>query len=478
MTDIHRFDAPGPPRLPDGFDVPFAEAIAWARERKAVLPDEFYGARLQAVRARSFTVTGLAALDQVQSVADSLADATAQGQTLREWQKTLGPEAFSLGKARRELIFRNAVQTNYGIGRTIQQRENAAARGYLMWDAINDSRTRESHRAMDGHIAPIDAPVWRVWNAPAGHRCRCTRIALTEAQARARGYPKGTPNAEPDSGWEGDPTEGNDDLVRIVRAKYAKADPGIVAAVQALPPPKPTFMPQKSVKAAAEYAVKANLADFADYTGIKPEVANAWNESLFNHLQEFPALRSDMKFTGTAQAQFSRWREIEIQRYIARLQTANPHLPGHDFRPHAERFVKAKKVGNQYAHSWSQPDVSGIVVNKKFGASAVDFEKSIARDAAKGHFPPSSTTIKSVADHEMGHALDHHLGLKNDPEIKQAFTEALRAGMQNEVSRYAATNIEEFIAECWTESVNSAAPRSVSKNVSGIIRRRYRDKYP
>ncbi|MBS0595690.1 MAG: hypothetical protein JSR84_19755 [Proteobacteria bacterium] len=46
---MHRFDQrpEDPPRLP-GFDVPFAQAIAWARERKAMLPAEFYGARLQA----------------------------------------------------------------------------------------------------------------------------------------------------------------------------------------------------------------------------------------------------------------------------------------------------------------------------------------------------------------------------------------------------------------------------------------------
>ena len=103
-------------------------ALAWARERKAVLPTEFYGARLQSVRARSFAIAGLAALDQVQQVMDSLAEATASGQTLREWQKGLPASVFELGKARRELIFRNAVQTHYGIGRSVQQRENAAAR--------------------------------------------------------------------------------------------------------------------------------------------------------------------------------------------------------------------------------------------------------------------------------------------------------------------------------------------------------------
>jgi hypothetical protein len=43
--------------------------------RAAVLPSEFDGARLQAVRARSFAIAGLSALDQVQQVADSLARA-------------------------------------------------------------------------------------------------------------------------------------------------------------------------------------------------------------------------------------------------------------------------------------------------------------------------------------------------------------------------------------------------------------------
>jgi SPP1 gp7 family putative phage head morphogenesis protein len=229
---MQRFDPrsaprpPDPPRLPgDDFSVPFEEAIAWARERRAVLPAEFYGARLQAVRARSFAVTGLATLDQVQQVADAASAATASGQTFRDWQRAVlstdqGGEMFALGRARRELIFRNAVQTNYGIGRTIQQRENAAARPYLMWDAINDSRTRPTHRAMDGHIAPIDDPIWKKWfPGNVGHNCRCTRIALSDAQARARGYPKQAPGVEPDAGWGGDPTEGNEDLLRIVRAR-------------------------------------------------------------------------------------------------------------------------------------------------------------------------------------------------------------------------------------------------------------------
>lgn len=213
------------PRI--GFNVPFSEAIEWAGQRGAVLPDEFYGARLQAFRARSFAVTGLAAIDQVQAVADSLTRALAEGKPMRAWQKEIGeaePAVLGLPNGRLELIYRNAAQTAYGIGRTIQQRENKARRPYLMWDAINDDRTRPSHAAMDGHIAPIDDGVWRVWHPPAGHNCRCARIALTEAQARARGYPKPAPGVEPDKGWGGDPTAGNDDLLAIVRQRLEQPD--------------------------------------------------------------------------------------------------------------------------------------------------------------------------------------------------------------------------------------------------------------
>lgn len=74
---------------------------------------------------------------------------------------------------------------------------------------------------MDGFIAPVEDPIWKRWTPPAGHNCRCTRISLSEARARARGYPKADPGVEPDAGWEGDPAEGNEDLVQVIRARQA-----------------------------------------------------------------------------------------------------------------------------------------------------------------------------------------------------------------------------------------------------------------
>ena len=87
-------------------------------------------------------------------------------------------------------------------------------------------------------------------------------------------------------------------------------------------------------------------------------------------------------------------------------------------------------------------------------------------------------SVKSVADHEMGHMLDFALDLELDAEGIAAYKKhALSARISEEVSGYAAKNINEFIAECWTESLNSPAPRRFAQRIAAIVHRRYADKF-
>ena len=66
--------------------VPFDEAIAHARGRKVVLPDEYYGSMQGVARAESFSVAGLARLDQVDAVRSSLQQALENGETFSAWK--------------------------------------------------------------------------------------------------------------------------------------------------------------------------------------------------------------------------------------------------------------------------------------------------------------------------------------------------------------------------------------------------------
>jgi SPP1 gp7 family putative phage head morphogenesis protein len=221
----------------------FLEAIAWAKRRGVELPADYYGERIGLARARAFTVSNMTVLDQIQQVFDSLNEALAKGQTFRDWKKTLPDEALALPKARQELVFRNALQNAYGAGRWEQQTGNTD-RPYLMYDAINDSRTRPNHKALDGIIRPAADEFWKAHYPPNGHNCRCSVIALTPEQAKARGgaHKPVPPEGSADKGWNYNPGQAFDDhLAKLAKAKEDKAPEPVKKAVRSRKKPDPTL---------------------------------------------------------------------------------------------------------------------------------------------------------------------------------------------------------------------------------------------
>lgn len=125
-----------------------------------VLPEAFY-ALSASKRAQAFTVSGLAKLDQVQSVADALARFQLDGGTLGQFQAWAKGQDFGLPRHRLETIYRNATQTAYEAGHWRSFDETADDLPFLMYDAVNDSRTRPAHRALDGTIRPVGDAFWR-----------------------------------------------------------------------------------------------------------------------------------------------------------------------------------------------------------------------------------------------------------------------------------------------------------------------------
>lgn len=173
--------------LPPLVPVPFAEAIAWAKARGVVLPSVYYGQLQGLARAKAFSVAGVTKLDQLLLVHESLNAAIGTGQTFAEWKKGVLAQDSGLGampEHRLDNIFRTNLQSDYARGRCEQQGRNRERFPWLLYDAVNDSRTRPAHAAMDGFIARYDDPIWAKWRPPCGYRCRCRLISLTEKQAQ------------------------------------------------------------------------------------------------------------------------------------------------------------------------------------------------------------------------------------------------------------------------------------------------------
>lgn len=74
-----------------------------------------------------------------------------------------------------KLVMRNATQGAYNGGKTtIYDEADPEEFPLKEFNAVNDSRTRAEHAALDNFRAPKDDPIWQRLTPPLGHYCRCT----------------------------------------------------------------------------------------------------------------------------------------------------------------------------------------------------------------------------------------------------------------------------------------------------------------
>lgn len=182
------------------------EAIAWFRARLP-LPKADWQALEERARRKAFTVAGVAQLDLLAEVWESLGRALEQGTPYAEWaREARGKLEAAWGRknsARLEVIFRTNVQMAYSSGRWAQMEapEVKRTRPYRMYDAILDSRTTSICKTRHGTVLPADDPWWeRNW-PPLHFNCRSGVRPLTELEARQRGITQRPTSSNPQAGF-------------------------------------------------------------------------------------------------------------------------------------------------------------------------------------------------------------------------------------------------------------------------------------
>ncbi len=170
--------------------LPPLEALAFWGGKVPTSKSE-WDALTDAAKVRAFVVAGMARGALLDAVHTSLGEALAQGQTMAEWKKTVAAQGMAgLGftDVRLETIFRTNLQSAYQAGRYAQMRRVVQDRPYWRYTAVNDSRTRPTHRGLHGLVYPADHPFWDTYYPPNGYRCRCSVQSLSADQVEARGY--------------------------------------------------------------------------------------------------------------------------------------------------------------------------------------------------------------------------------------------------------------------------------------------------
>lgn len=151
----------------------------------------------------AFTVAKMMNADLLATVQDKMKQAIASGTTFQQFTDDLVPQLQKAGwwgkrdlidpatghiiqdvqlgsLSRLDNIFRTNMQSAYSVGQWDKITEQAARMPYLMYDAVDDNRTRDEHEKLDGQIHPVTAVFWKIYFPPNGWRCRCGAIQMDD----------------------------------------------------------------------------------------------------------------------------------------------------------------------------------------------------------------------------------------------------------------------------------------------------------
>jgi len=190
--------------------------------------------------SKAFTVAKAMKLDILQDIRNEIEKAIKEGITFQQFQENIKPilkakgwwgkvkakdvpsdfplppnidpeKEVQLGSPwRLKTIYRTNINVAYSIGHYKNMIDNINERPYWMYNAVLDSRTRPSHRALHGKIFRADDPIWNKIYPPNGWNCRCTVIPLDDNDIKEMGIKLEKSTQLPksfkiDDGWDYNP---------------------------------------------------------------------------------------------------------------------------------------------------------------------------------------------------------------------------------------------------------------------------------
>lgn len=196
------------PPITIGWDVTPSSALEYLKAKG--LKVGFSWADVAAAEhASAFTVAKMMDTDLLADVKASLEEALASGKPFREWADEIVPVLQAKGwwgrqavvdpltgqtivaqlgsPGRLQTIFRTNMQSAYAVGEWEQIAAQKELAPYLMYDAVDDHRTRPEHAEWDGLIRPVDDAFWKDHHPPNGWNCRCSVIQLSDEELEELG---------------------------------------------------------------------------------------------------------------------------------------------------------------------------------------------------------------------------------------------------------------------------------------------------
>lgn len=166
---------------------------------------------LDDAHATAFTVAKTAGMDVADDIYKAVVKAAETGQTFTDFSRQLTPvlqakgwwgrqkvanpdtgeiQTATLGTPHRlKTIYLTNMQSAYMAGRYAEMTDSVGTHPYWQYVAVNDNRTRDSHRKMHGRVYAATDPVWNTMYPPLDFRCRCRVRPLSRSAGEGKVLP-------------------------------------------------------------------------------------------------------------------------------------------------------------------------------------------------------------------------------------------------------------------------------------------------
>ena len=171
----------------DPFKMKFEEAIKSFLDKMPVLYDTIEEVT-EDVRANFIWLKKSNDLEITTRLFDSMKKSLENGTTFKQWIKDCEEAINKAGLGKQgyyiENVYRTNMMTQYSIGNYKQQMEVIDYYPYWEYSAIEDSRTSNICRQLDGVVKKYDDPFWSAYYPPNHFHCRSTVISRNKEELK------------------------------------------------------------------------------------------------------------------------------------------------------------------------------------------------------------------------------------------------------------------------------------------------------
>ncbi|MDK4575363.1 phage head morphogenesis protein [Kingella kingae] len=186
------------------------KAIAYLKQKRVDVSWDWQD-MLDDAHVSAFTVAKTAGMDVANDIYQAVVKAAEQGQPFKDFERELTPVLQSKGwwgkqehpnpdtgeiqnvqlgsPYRLKTIYLTNLQSAYMAARYAEMVAAKDTHPYWQYVAINDKRTRETHRKLHGRVYAADDPIWDSLYPPLDYRCRCRVRPLSRERGESQVLP-------------------------------------------------------------------------------------------------------------------------------------------------------------------------------------------------------------------------------------------------------------------------------------------------